>query len=123
MFEIVTGIATKPGLSGNMLPNIKTCENESSNFSENLRVRVVVLNCSSEFNLHHKTYQFTLILCDVEVRCDVDIFKLNARAQPIDRQVHGYICKYENREITKHVQQNMINLNGKVITFSYIPLE
>ena len=38
LFELVTCIATKPWLSGNMLPNIKTCENWWSNFSENMRV-------------------------------------------------------------------------------------
>ena len=34
--EDFTFTATKPWLSGNMLPNIKTCENGWSNFSENL---------------------------------------------------------------------------------------
>ena len=33
-----TYIATKPWLSGNMLPNIKICENGWSNFKENLRL-------------------------------------------------------------------------------------
>ena len=37
LIRLVTGIGTKPRLSGNMLPNIKTCENGWSNFSENLR--------------------------------------------------------------------------------------
>ena len=32
MFDLLTGTATKPWLSGNMLPNIKTCENGCSNF-------------------------------------------------------------------------------------------
>ena len=32
------GTATKPWLSGNMLPSKHTCENRWSNFSENLRV-------------------------------------------------------------------------------------
>ena len=37
--EIVIPIpATKPRLSGNMFPNINTCENGWSNFSGNLRV-------------------------------------------------------------------------------------
>ena len=38
LIQLVTGIATKPGLSGNILPNIKPCENGWSNFLENLRV-------------------------------------------------------------------------------------
>ena len=38
LIQLVTGIAMKPGLSGNTLPNIKTCENRCLNFSEILRV-------------------------------------------------------------------------------------
>ena len=38
LIQLVTGIATKPQLSGNMLPNIKTCKNKWGNFSENLLV-------------------------------------------------------------------------------------
>ena len=41
LFEIVTGIATKPWLSRNMLPNIKTCENGWSNLSENQSVMAI----------------------------------------------------------------------------------
>ena len=37
-FNLVTGTETKQWLSGKMLPNINTCENEWSNFSENLRI-------------------------------------------------------------------------------------
>ena len=36
LIQLVTGTATKPWLSGNMLPNINTCENGWSNISENL---------------------------------------------------------------------------------------
>ena len=35
LIQLVTGIATKQPFSRNMLPNIKTCENGWSNFSEN----------------------------------------------------------------------------------------
>ena len=35
---LVIGIATKPRLSGNMIPNIEKCENGWSNLTENLRV-------------------------------------------------------------------------------------
>ena len=38
MFELVIGIATKPLLSRNILPNIKTCEIGWSIFSANLTV-------------------------------------------------------------------------------------
>ena len=38
MVRLVTGIATKPYLSGNIFANIKTCENGLSNFSENLKI-------------------------------------------------------------------------------------
>ena len=40
LIQLVAGIATKPWLSGNMLPNIqqKKWENGCSNFSENLRI-------------------------------------------------------------------------------------
>ena len=38
LFYLVTGIASKPRLSGNMLPNINTIENVWSNFPENLRI-------------------------------------------------------------------------------------
>ena len=37
-------------------------------------------------NSHHQIYQFTLILYGIEVRCDVDIFKLTAHAQSINRE-------------------------------------
>ena len=38
LLNIVTGTAMKPWLSGNKLPNIKTCKNGQSNFSENLSI-------------------------------------------------------------------------------------
>ena len=38
MFDHETDTATKPRLSGNMLPNIKTGEYVLLNFSENLRI-------------------------------------------------------------------------------------
>ena len=43
LIQLVTGIATKPFLSGNMLSNVKTCENGWSNFSENFRIIVLKL--------------------------------------------------------------------------------
>ena len=70
MKQLVTGIATKPRLSGNILPYIKTCENGWSNFSQNLRnhgikidgVNSIPLTKSINFEL------FTLILYGVGVR-------------------------------------------------------
>ena len=38
MIQLVTGIAIKPRLSGNLHLNIKTCENGWSNFSENIKI-------------------------------------------------------------------------------------
>ena len=38
LFDLVTGTATKRRLSGNMLPNINTCENGCTNFSASLRL-------------------------------------------------------------------------------------
>ena len=43
MILLVTGIATKPLLSVNMFPKIKTCENGRSNFSKNLRIVALIL--------------------------------------------------------------------------------
>ena len=43
LFDLVTATTTKPWLSGNMFPNIKTCVNGWSNFSENLRIVVANL--------------------------------------------------------------------------------
>ena len=49
LIQHVTGIATKPWLSGNMLPNIKTDENGWSNFWENLLVVAIKLIELSQF--------------------------------------------------------------------------
>ena len=43
MIHLVTGIATKPRLSGNTLRNINTCENWFSNLSHNLNVVAIKL--------------------------------------------------------------------------------
>ena len=43
LFELLTGTATKPGLSGNMILNINTYGNGWSNFSANLRVEALNL--------------------------------------------------------------------------------
>ena len=42
-FNLVTGSAIKLWLSGNMLPNIKTCKKILSNFSQNLRIMALKL--------------------------------------------------------------------------------
>ena len=43
LFDLVTGPTTKPWLSGNMLPNINTCENGWLNFLENLRLCIALI--------------------------------------------------------------------------------
>ena len=76
MIRLVTGIATKPRLSGNMLPNIKTCENGWSNFSGNLRIVALKLLELTRF-LSPKSINlqlFTLILYGFGVRCDLRRF-------------------------------------------------
>ena len=70
----MTGIATKPRLSGNMLPKIKTCENEWSNFSENLRVMEIKFIELTEFASPNQSIFFNFVR--VWVYCAVDIFKL-----------------------------------------------
>ena len=45
-------------------------------------------------NSHHQINQFTLIWYGFGVRCDVDIFKLAARAQYIYREIYEYIYIY-----------------------------
>ena len=43
MFDLLIGTATKRRLSGNILPNINTCENWCQYFSENLRIESLKL--------------------------------------------------------------------------------
>ena len=66
--------ATKPWLSWNILPNIKTYENGWANFSENLRIMAIKL-LELKLNSQHQIYQFTYILYSFGVLCDIDIFK------------------------------------------------
>ena len=49
---------------------------------------------------------FTLILYGVDVRCDVDIYKLTASAQSIYKEVHaqGNARRQESSEERKYVQ-------------------
>ena len=49
MFNLVTGTATEPCLSGNMLPNIKIYENGWLNFSINLRIVALKLLALTQF--------------------------------------------------------------------------
>ena len=88
LFDLVTGTASKPWLSGNMLPNIKTCGNGWSNFYKKNEYRSIK---SGRFNsiLITKIYQLTVIYLNF-VRCwgptvnvpDVDILS-------IYREVYG----------------------------------
>ena len=61
-------MATKPWLSGNMLPNIKTCENGFSNSLENMIF--MALKLLQQIVSYHQIYQSTLIFYAVGVRCD-----------------------------------------------------
>ena len=60
MFELVTGTATT--LSGNMLPNINTCENGCSNFSANLRVVTIKLIELTQFASPNQSIYFNFVL-------------------------------------------------------------
>ena len=65
MIRLVTGIATKPWLSGNIFPNKKTRENGWSDFSENLRILLLKFHyiVNSIFITKSINFQlFTLIL-------------------------------------------------------------
>ena len=59
----LTGIATKPRLSGNVLPNIKMCENGLSSFSENLRVVELKLLEITQFALPNLSIYFNFVRC------------------------------------------------------------
>ena len=63
LFDIVPGTATKPRLSGNMLPNIKTCENEWSNFSKYLRNVALKLLELTRFASPDQSIYFNLVRC------------------------------------------------------------
>ena len=90
----MTGTRTKPWPPVNMLPNIKTCENGWSNFSENLII--VAIKLLELLNSYHQIYPFTLSLCGVGVRCDGDIFIPTARLQSICGEIYDcfYCCYY-----------------------------
>ena len=59
MIRLVTGIATKPWLSGNMLPNIKTCENRWAN------LLIIFLF----FNLFYLTFLVLLLVSVMSLTC------------------------------------------------------
>ena len=60
MFDLVTFTATNPWLSGNMAPNITTCENGCSNFLEYFRIVALKL-----LDPYHQINQINLIsYCD-----------------------------------------------------------
>ena len=67
MFALVTGTTTKPQLSGNMLPNINTCENSCLNFSANLRgVTIKLLELTQDASPNLSSYfNFELVLGSV----------------------------------------------------------
>ena len=67
LIQLVTCTATKPWLSGNMYPNIKTYENGWLNFLENLRIVALKLLVNSILiNKSINLQLFTLILYSAE---------------------------------------------------------
>ena len=78
-----------------MFPNIKTCENGWSNFSENLRlVALKLIELTRLLSQNLSIYSYLLSFCmGLGVDCDVDIFKLTASAQHIYREVNDNIYK------------------------------
>ena len=75
LFELVTGITTKPCLSGSMLPNINTCENEYSNFSATLRVVAIKLLEITKLASPKPSIYFNFVRCS-GVRHDKGQFSL-----------------------------------------------
>ena len=51
----------RPWLSGNILPNINTCENGSSNFSKNLKIMVLKLLGLTEFSSRNPSIYFNFV--------------------------------------------------------------
>ena len=76
LIQLLTGIATKPWLSGNMVPNIKTSENERSNFSENLRVIALKLLELTRFASLNLSIYFNFVWC--WVHCDRGRFSVRS---------------------------------------------
>ena len=59
--QLVTGIATKPRLAGNILPNIKTSENGRSNFTENFRMVALKLLELTRFLSQNQSIYFNFV--------------------------------------------------------------
>ena len=78
LFELVTITTTKPRLSGNMLPNRKTCENEWWNILENIKVVAIKLLELILFVSLNISIYCNFVLC--WVRCDAEILKLTEHA-------------------------------------------
>ena len=63
LLDLVTGTATKPWLSGNMLPNWNTCEYRWSNFLENLRIVSLKLLELTQFPSKILSIDFYCVRC------------------------------------------------------------
>ena len=92
IIRLVTGITTKPRLSGNIFLNMKTCENGGPNFSENLRILALKLLellvlITKSFNLQ----LFTLLLYGFRVRSDLWLFSV---LSPFTEKSMSWIIKY-----------------------------
>ena len=75
----------KPRLSGNMLPNISTCENGCWYFSENFRIVALKLLEFTQLASPNLSIYYNFLSCR-EVRCDDDIFKPTAHARTINSE-------------------------------------
>ena len=61
LFDPLIGTATKPRLSGNMLPNINTCENWCWYISENLRILALKLLELTQFASSNLAIYFNFV--------------------------------------------------------------
>ena len=60
LFDLMTGTATKPWLSGNMLPNINTCDIGWSNFSEIVTLKLLQV---TQFGSQNLSIYFNFVQC------------------------------------------------------------
>ena len=63
LFDLVTGTATKPWPSGDMSPNLNTCENGWSNFSENVRIVTLTLFELTLFTSPNQSMYLNFVRC------------------------------------------------------------
>ena len=96
LIQLVTGIATKLWLSGNMFPNIKICENGWSNFSENLRMVGIKIARVKSISITKSIIKLNLN-CSVEVCGDRGRFSLHSLF--IEKFMLQFVFKYKFHSI------------------------